>query len=466
MGSTGRNDPCPCGSGKKYKRCCLEKEQRGTSPQSGQSGAPGIAIGWLWDNHENLVQEAIDYGFMGSLDPEDLERAPSVTPEQSRMLETHIHEWLIASARLHMGRRKVPAMELVLGTGGPLMTAEQRAYLEELSGKWLSIYEIEESIPGQGLRLRDLLRPANPLIWVIERAGSQTLERWDIIGARVVLAGEEHQLSGAVYSLIRENALLMAEDLRAEIKARRSKSAQWALRETIELVIIDNWVNRLLIPFKPTIMDVSTGKPLLLVTDHYLVKDWPQLERAFSVQENVDGSRQEGWNWFEELEDSELRRSLARIDTVGEDRIKVLCRSLDRSDETRRWLESIAGDGLTYLTREIVDPTSEEYRIQAMANTAAQIGHGKSEGIPAEEWSKLHFDMLKHNYKGWAEKPIPFLENITPSEAIRSPEGREKVLSLVRSYQLHENKDARETGREPVNFTFLLQELGIPEDEL
>jgi preprotein translocase subunit SecA len=23
----GRNDPCPCGSGKKYKRCCLEKEE-------------------------------------------------------------------------------------------------------------------------------------------------------------------------------------------------------------------------------------------------------------------------------------------------------------------------------------------------------------------------------------------------------------------------------------------------------
>ncbi|WP_202931241.1 SEC-C metal-binding domain-containing protein [Oceanospirillum linum] len=21
--NTGRNDPCPCGSGKKYKKCCL-----------------------------------------------------------------------------------------------------------------------------------------------------------------------------------------------------------------------------------------------------------------------------------------------------------------------------------------------------------------------------------------------------------------------------------------------------------
>jgi len=24
----GRNDPCPCGSGKKYKQCCLRKRRR------------------------------------------------------------------------------------------------------------------------------------------------------------------------------------------------------------------------------------------------------------------------------------------------------------------------------------------------------------------------------------------------------------------------------------------------------
>lgn len=26
MGKIGRNDPCPCGSGKKYKKCCLLKK--------------------------------------------------------------------------------------------------------------------------------------------------------------------------------------------------------------------------------------------------------------------------------------------------------------------------------------------------------------------------------------------------------------------------------------------------------
>ena len=34
MAKAGRNDACPCGSGKKYKKCCAlkeEKKQRGVS---------------------------------------------------------------------------------------------------------------------------------------------------------------------------------------------------------------------------------------------------------------------------------------------------------------------------------------------------------------------------------------------------------------------------------------------------
>ncbi|MBE0511302.1 MAG: SEC-C domain-containing protein, partial [Gammaproteobacteria bacterium] len=28
----GRNDPCPCGSGKKYKQCCLQTDQQSFNP--------------------------------------------------------------------------------------------------------------------------------------------------------------------------------------------------------------------------------------------------------------------------------------------------------------------------------------------------------------------------------------------------------------------------------------------------
>lgn len=31
MAKVGRNEPCPCGSGKKYKYCCLDKDEHSIS---------------------------------------------------------------------------------------------------------------------------------------------------------------------------------------------------------------------------------------------------------------------------------------------------------------------------------------------------------------------------------------------------------------------------------------------------
>ena len=56
MAKIGRNDPCPCGSGKKYKKCCLEKdltERRELSPPA--------ANGPEWEEVEDPeAQEFID----------------------------------------------------------------------------------------------------------------------------------------------------------------------------------------------------------------------------------------------------------------------------------------------------------------------------------------------------------------------------------------------------------------------
>lgn len=39
-----RNDPCPCGSGRKYKNCCLDKEN---STLTSKLGVVGIVIAVL-----------------------------------------------------------------------------------------------------------------------------------------------------------------------------------------------------------------------------------------------------------------------------------------------------------------------------------------------------------------------------------------------------------------------------------
>jgi tetratricopeptide (TPR) repeat protein len=40
---TGRNDPCPCGNGQKYKRCCWEKDQAAEHAQFARVAAQAAA---------------------------------------------------------------------------------------------------------------------------------------------------------------------------------------------------------------------------------------------------------------------------------------------------------------------------------------------------------------------------------------------------------------------------------------
>ncbi|MGM0575684.1 MAG: SEC-C metal-binding domain-containing protein [Myxococcota bacterium] len=44
MESVARNAPCPCGSGKKYKRCCLEAEEAATSAGGVRRGPLAVAV--------------------------------------------------------------------------------------------------------------------------------------------------------------------------------------------------------------------------------------------------------------------------------------------------------------------------------------------------------------------------------------------------------------------------------------
>jgi len=51
---TGRNDPCPCGSGKKYKHCCLDKDRAAElAPAVGQR----VALQAQQANHLALRQD-------------------------------------------------------------------------------------------------------------------------------------------------------------------------------------------------------------------------------------------------------------------------------------------------------------------------------------------------------------------------------------------------------------------------
>ena len=104
----GRNDPCPCGSGQKYKRCCLEKDQQAESAALAQQAAARAAeaaehqhsheecdfCGQLIDDEDELTRDSnavVDLVHEGKLDQAEqaardlLERYPEVHDGYDRL---------------------------------------------------------------------------------------------------------------------------------------------------------------------------------------------------------------------------------------------------------------------------------------------------------------------------------------------------------------------------------------------
>lgn len=78
MARTGRNDPCPCGTGKKYKRCCLERDEAAAAAAqeaaraAASATSPMQAMGAIsLDDAEELTQSSnavVDLVHAGKLD--------------------------------------------------------------------------------------------------------------------------------------------------------------------------------------------------------------------------------------------------------------------------------------------------------------------------------------------------------------------------------------------------------------
>lgn len=467
---TGRNDPCPCGSGKKYKKCCLPKEQeaRREAARPASGGTPvERALAWLQKRYRDEVAEAIRAHL--ELAGEDaLERLRELPDDYAQMVIINVHEWLIADGDLAFEDRDVPVRDLLLGPGGPLFDAEGRAWIEALTSRPLGWYEVVDTDPGTGFRVRDLVHSEEPPVDVLDRSASKTLVRWEILALRLVPWKGDWVPSGAIYPFVRDADFpTVLGDLRDEL-ARETEGDPDLERAFLSVVLPQEWLLRLLRPKRmPKMVDASTGDPILLVTDHYRVRDWESLEAVLADQPDVDGDRTDGWVRFEESGDGLRRPRLALNVKRGRrggrggrgDRLEVFTQTLRRADQGREWLEQVAGDALEHRTREMSDPAG------ALGATDGE-GASSSAPPPVPVPTELVQELLESRYKDWADDHIPALGGKTPREAVRTPEGREAVIGLLKIYEAGEAHAALDESREPASFQFLWDAVGLDREEV
>ena len=89
MAKIGRNQPCPCGSGRKYKRCC---GQRGVAPVPGAPAEAPEGYSWAETDLDRLSNSVARFVDEGRLDEAD------AACDELRTRYPEVVDWLMRKA--------------------------------------------------------------------------------------------------------------------------------------------------------------------------------------------------------------------------------------------------------------------------------------------------------------------------------------------------------------------------------
>jgi hypothetical protein len=454
----GRNDPCHCGSGKKYKHCHLREDEAapGAVPTLGPEGAAELALAWLTERHRKAFKAAVEALFDG-LWPEEAESSDGkIDSDTWQTIQINLTEWLLAEGEFQVKGEWREINDYLTGPDGPRLTDGQRGWLAQMSRRPLRLYRVTDVRPADGLTLCDALDTAAPPRVVQERMGSRSATPGMLIGARIMTVGDHLELSGAIYpfSMLAQPGAMAA--------ARAVDNAGFHPEDIARLrgqAIASAWIRQFVVPPElPKMVDMTTGEPLLLVTDHYRVLDAAALAQALAACADVAGDARSGWRRELECDDG-ATRSLAAINPgKSVERIEVFYRTQRYADEGREWFEGIAGAAVRHLTREISDPRGMLRSAKPGRRAAAPA---TPPSLSPDQMADAIEQALRRSYARWADEPIPLLDNKTPRQAMQTPAGLERVKGLLRSYESGEADMAAKDKRRAISYQFLWDSLGI-----
>jgi len=191
----GRNDPCPCGSGKKYKKCCLPKDTAAAGDELNQRKATdelrvllrqteGEIISNLLDfARKRFGTAALDQAWSDFLGKKNLKADPKNVEFTQLFVPYFVTQWRPRSGWWPNALSKTIADSYLkeAGTGIPETT---RRFLETICLAPFSFHQVRAVEAGSSMVLRDVFLEEERT--VLEQSASRTLRPGDIVFGRVL----------------------------------------------------------------------------------------------------------------------------------------------------------------------------------------------------------------------------------------------------------------------------------------
>ncbi|HKB25423.1 MAG TPA: SEC-C metal-binding domain-containing protein [Methylomirabilota bacterium] len=459
MSAVGRNDSCPCGSGKKYKRCCLGKDA--PAPGAWTAGERDGALARLMRFSRRAEfdgdRAAAELTFWGKR-LERLTRAEAREAMDFEQSRVGFHEWLVFDCPLHGGGTIV---ERFLAREGDGLRSGERRYLARMRLSHLRPYEIQAVRLDEGLDLLDLW--ANKRVPVRERLATRQLVQWDVLAARVILGPHGAPvLDGSPYLYPAREKELILRVLRRLSRSLRGKLPlrdETAFFKNIGMAFHDLWLE--LVARRPMPTSVTAeGDEVMLCRAVFDVRDRAALEAALANRPELERQDDGSYAWLaESADEGGFRRGFGTF-VLEERRVVLETISRQRAERGRALLEAAAGPAVAYraTSHESVQRALERRRARPAARDRRPAR--PEEEVPPEAAAEIVQAFYERHYRGWLDEPLPALRGRTPRQAVGLKSARPKVIALLKDM---ENLSARERmeGHSAYDFGWMWGELGL-----
>lgn len=188
----GRNSPCPCGSGKKYKNCCIaldEGTDQNTKPFERYSQLIATIKVKLDQHYSAQIRK-----MRKPLQAQFMRLCTTPLPKEQ---ESFFSDWLWFDATDSEG---MTFGEEYLQENGDYMETSLRQCLQGLNASYLSLFEAS-AMEEENLRVRDLITGREDLVMLRGPLDSEIIEKKPLLLGRLILVPEGVIFSGLVLIL-------------------------------------------------------------------------------------------------------------------------------------------------------------------------------------------------------------------------------------------------------------------------
>jgi hypothetical protein len=457
----GRNDRCPCGSGRKYKHCCLASQgaiDRAWERQHEESGRlVGEMMRFAGREFGELVLEAWKDFNMSDF-PKPLEDAG----EECRIfMPYYLFQWdPERSPRSKKTHRRGFVASCYVGQESEQFTKMDWLFIEQATTQPISFYEVLRSDPGHGMAVEDVLTGEETE--VIERTASRTARSGDILYAQI---WREHELAvlGCCAPLcIPPKKKVEVIELRKKLRKKIAKQHRDLTKDDLLRyadTIRETYLEIRDVMHAPPRFTNTDGEPLHFHTLTFRVgsvalafQALAPLAVGFSREELLEHAE---WDESGELVGVEfdwLKRGNRTMKTwentiLGSIKMsKGRCvAEVNSAERARRLRQEIEGRlGLAGTHESTVSRTLDGLRELPQPPKTAEASARKAKfdallGDP--EVQKIMQAIIQKDVEGWIYQEIPALGGCTPIEAVRDPDGKEAVEALLLQWERNDEQE-------------------------